>query len=194
MTNCCSKRPGDAGRTGILARGWLGRNYGITALRTGILAEPAFLPVADCDGITALRHYRIPVRPALPAIPGLRHSGIPAFRYPGIPVSRHSGIPAFRYSGIPVFRHYGITALRTGILAEPAFLPVADCDGITVLRHYELGFWQNQHSCPWRAVTELRHYGITNWDSGRTGILARGGLGRQYGITALRDYGITGFR
>ncbi len=152
MTNCCSKRPGDAGRTGILARGWLGRNYGITALRTGILAEPAFLPVADCDGITALRHYRIPVRPALPAIPGLRHSGIPAFRYPGIPVSRHSGIPAFRYSGIPVFRYSGITALR----------------------HYELGFWQNRHSCPWRAGAAIRHYGIT-------------GL-RDYGIPVIRDF------
>ncbi len=86
--------------------------------------------------------YRKPGNPETrkPGIPEYRNTGIPETRKPGNPETRKPGNPETRDTGIPEYQSF---------FAEPAFLPVVDCDGITALRHYELGFWQNRHSCPW---------------------------------------------
>ncbi len=52
-------RSGIPGRTGIPARGELQRHYGLRDYEVGFLAGLAFLPVANCCGITALRDYEV---------------------------------------------------------------------------------------------------------------------------------------
>ncbi len=118
-----------AGWTGILARGELQRHYGITALRSGPLAGPAFLPVVSCSGITALRDYEVgrwPDRLSCQwrVVAGLRDYGITKWA---------AGRTSFLASG-ELQRHYGITELRSGPLAGRAFLPVGSCSVIPEYR------------------------------------------------------------
>ncbi len=77
IPECRDAEAGVPGRTGILARGELLRHYGITALRSGPLAGPAFLPVVSCSGIAG--------RAGLTGMPGYRNTGIPEYRNAGIP-------------------------------------------------------------------------------------------------------------
>ncbi len=140
--------------------------------------------MASCDGITGLRHYELGFWQAqhfargelsrYSGIPAFRHSGIPVFRHSGIPVFRYSGIPAFRYSGIPVFRHSGIPVIRRN--APLAKRPIPSKTAIpAILYPGKAGSAGNYEPCSqdrhFARGKLQRHYGITNWDSGRPSIL-----------------------
>ncbi len=103
----------------ILARGELQRHYAITALRSGQLAGPAFLPVARCGGITALRNYEVGNWP-----------------------DRHS----CPWCAAAALRNYGITKWATGRDRHSCPWQVAAGyrnTGIPSLSP------RGQHSCPW---------------------------------------------
>ncbi len=155
--------------------------------------------MADCSGITALRHYDaglppdqhsckwriaadyrhsgIPVKPALPAITGLRNNGITMLGFPRTSILGHGGSD----------------------------------DGITGLRNNEVGRWLDRHSCKWRIETAFWYSGIPvkpalpalrSWGSPGPAFLAVGGRAmtdcrqlRDYGKAgSAGNYGITGLR